>query len=113
MVLNQRQTKLIKRIIKHYGHTTQFNKCVEELSELIRALVRDDRNNLIEEIADVYIMLDQLMMMCNIPKHVIDQVIDNKIDRTLERIEKEKQHDKKCDHKFVIMCKFDNTNTAK
>ena len=110
MVLNEKQTKLIKRIIKHYGHTTQFNKCVEELSELIRALVRDNKSNLIEEIADVYIMLDQIMVMCNIPEETIDEMINKKIYRTLWRME---EHDKKSEHKCVIMCKFNNTNTTK
>ena len=93
----------LKAIINHYGHTNQFNKAVEELSELIRALVRDDKDNLIEEIADVYIMLEQLLIMCNIPEIVIDYSINKKIERQLERMEND---DQKLNHKCVIKRKF-------
>lgn len=96
-------TEKLKAIINHYGHTTQFNKAVEELSELIRALVRDDKDNLIEEMADVYIMLEQLLIMCDIPEVIMDYSINKKIERTLERVEND---DQKLNHKFVIKCKF-------
>lgn len=93
----------LKPIINHYGHTTQFNKTVEELSELIRALVRDDKDNLIEEMADVYIMLEQLLIICDISDEVIDYLIYQKIERTLERMNKD---DQKCSSKCVISNKF-------
>ena len=96
-------TEKLKTIINHYGHTNQFNKAVEELSELIRALVRDDKDNLIEEMADVYIMLEQLLIMCDIPEVIMDYSINQKIERTLERMEND---DQKLNHKFVIKCKF-------
>lgn len=96
-------TEKLKAIINHYGHTNQFNKAVEELSELIRAIVRDDKDNLIEEMADVYIMLEQLLIMCDIPEVIMDYSINQKIERTLERMEND---DQKLNHKFVIKCKF-------
>lgn len=96
-------TEKLKTIINHYGHTNQFNKAVEELSELIRALVRDDKDNLIEEMADVYIMLEQLLIMCDIPEIVIDYSINKKIERQLERMEND---DQKLNHKCVIKRKF-------
>ena len=93
----------LKAIINHYGHTNQFNKAVEELSELIRAIVRDDKDNVIEEMADVYIMLEQLLIMCNIPEVIMDYSINKKIERTVERM---KEDDQKCNCKCVIKCKF-------
>ena len=96
-------TEKCKAIIKHYGHTNQFNKAVEELSELIRAIVRDDKDNLIEEMADVYIMLEQLKIMCGICDGLVDYVIDEKLCRTFERMNED---DQKLNHKFVIKCKF-------
>jgi NTP pyrophosphatase (non-canonical NTP hydrolase) len=108
MIINHNQ---IRKIINHYGHTTQFNKAVEELAELTRALVRDDRNNVIEEIADVYIMLEQLKIMGGISDDLINYVIDQKLNRTIERIDHE---DQKVNHKCVISCRyFRNPGTGK
>ena len=111
MKLKCEQMKKIHKIINHYGHTTQFNKAVEELAELTRALVRDDRNNVIEEIADVYIMLEQLKIMGGISDDLINYVIDQKLNRTIERMNHE---DKKVNHKCVISCRyFRNPGTGK
>ena len=55
--------KILRAAIAHYGKGPQRDKAIEELSELIRALARCDRNNISEEMADVRIMLDQLEIM--------------------------------------------------
>lgn len=55
-----RQRERLKKIIEHYGEETQVRKAAEEFAELIRALMRGDRDNIAEEMADCRIMLDQL-----------------------------------------------------
>ena len=55
-----RQRERLKKIIEHYGEEAQVKKAAEEFAELIRALMRGDRDNIAEEMADCRIMLDQL-----------------------------------------------------
>ena len=58
------RTSILTAAIGYYGRTSQHFKAIEELSELIRALVRmNDPDNIAEEMADVRIMLDQLEIM--------------------------------------------------
>lgn len=58
--------KLLGEAIAHWGPAHQAEKAVEELAELIRAVARDDVDNIAEEIADVRIMIDQLEMIYGI-----------------------------------------------
>lgn len=82
-------------IANHYGLNDQFKKTIEELHELETeinvALYNDcaNINELAEEIADVYNMLEQLEFLLNIKTAVIAQK-NYKIDRTLQRIAEEK-----------------------
>ena len=55
-----RQRERLKKIIEHYGEEAQIKKAAEEFAELIRALMREDMENITEEMADARIMLDQL-----------------------------------------------------
>ena len=60
-----------KKAIDTYGAAHQQLKAVEELSELIQAVMRaleGDKHNVEEEIADVEIMLTQLKIMYNMAK---------------------------------------------
>lgn len=77
-----------------YGNTAQKVKAIEELSELIKALSKDllkegipkeNRLNIIDEIADVNIMITQLIIMFDCKKEVLDR-IDYKIKRMIERV---------------------------
>lgn len=83
------------QIIAHYGYKHQKAKTIEELSELEKELVRDingqgDREHIAEEMADVYIMLAQLMLIYgNRPE--VARVVGEKIGRTLERVELERE----------------------
>ena len=52
--------RILREAIEHFGREAQRDKAVEEMAELIRALVRDDADNIAEEMADVRIMLGQL-----------------------------------------------------
>lgn len=91
----------IDSIIQNSFYDVQIDKAIEELSELIRAISRyrmfhgitiepikerKEMINLKEEIADVYIMLEQIIRMNNISENEIKKIMREKIDRTLERL---------------------------
>lgn len=92
-VLAKREEKRIERtqtyikLFKKYSETAQLVVAIEELSELQKELCKDlrgkgKRENIIEEIADVSIMLEQLYLIYNIEDCEIDEMIDKKIERT-------------------------------
>ena len=74
------------KIIEKNGIDAQKKKCAEECSELIRALMRDDRNNVREEIADVLITATQMIMAYGINDDELQTIINNKEYRTLVRL---------------------------
>ena len=83
----------IKSIADHYGLELQKGKAIEELAELIQILAKGDfeenskdTSQLIEEVADVEIMLDQLKYLLSIPEPALDSVKEYKITRTVAAI---------------------------
>ena len=81
-------------IINTYGTKNQEDKAIEELAELQQAILkhREYRNyetekNIIDEIADVHIMLEQLKIIYSCHKEV-DERVDYKIERQIKRIKK-------------------------
>lgn len=89
---------IIRRAISTYGDTMQLTVAIEELSELqkelckaIRVYNTEDVNNyvdnIIEEIADVEIMLSQLKVIFAIRDEEIERVKDFKLTRLEARIE--------------------------
>ena len=81
----QRNRSLLS-IIDHYGSENQIEKCKEELGELIEAINEQNRDHVIEEMADVLIMCKQLELMAEATDEV-QAMIDYKILRTLGRME--------------------------
>lgn len=96
--------KDIFEIANYYGYESQSNQLIEELSELTQAICKKKRvankfstydemeeanDNLIEEIADVEIMLTQIKYLLGINEQYIDTIKEMKIKRTAQRIEKE------------------------
>ena len=95
----------IKRIADTYGYDAQSRQCIEEMAELTQAINKFWRKDLkcgklttlevpsgspqelsiIEEIADVQIMLWQMAYLLNAD---VIPIIEQKLDRQLERIEK-------------------------
>lgn len=60
--------EIYQEAIKTWGPDMQIDMCVEEMAELIQALIKfkrgkGDLNNIAEEIADVSIMLEQMAMV--------------------------------------------------
>ena len=71
----------IQKIADYYGLDNQLNKTIEECAELIQALVKlESRENTIEEIADVQIMLKQMLYLLDCEKEV-EKVMEYKINR--------------------------------
>lgn len=89
------QPDIIKKAISHYGMSAQTLMAVEEMSELTQALCKDfreidgARENIVEEMADVYIMLAQLEIIFEAQNDLYEIV-----DRKLERLEKRMETDK-------------------
>lgn len=87
---------------KYYGYEAQSNQLVEECAELIQAVSKYRRargkgqvttekeqmalDNLVEEIADVEIMLEQIKHLLQIPEEDIQAIKLFKVNRTKERI---------------------------
>ena len=83
----------IKSIADHYGLELQKEKAIEELAELIQILAKGDfegnskdTSRLIEEVADVEIMLEQLKYLLSIPEPALESVKEYKILRTVAAI---------------------------
>ena len=74
-------------IATHYGLEHQQGKCKEELGELIEAIDSLDERAIIEEVADVEIMISQIKYLRDIPDEQVDVVKKYKIQRQLQRIE--------------------------
>lgn len=85
----------IEKIALHYGFTSQSRQTIEEMAELTVALSKMHReyniehfNNLVEELADVQIMLNQMIYLTS-SRNDIEKIMQEKIQRQLDRIEKE------------------------
>ena len=83
-----------KKLLNKHGIVQQGFKACEELGELIRAISRTivlevngvvNTCNLVEEIADVRIMIEQLMLHYDIWEGDVEKTIDLKIERQMER----------------------------
>ena len=73
-MIEEERNKILVRAIATYGEESQINMAIEEMAELTKALCKYKRadatcekdaaiGNIIEEMADVNIMLDQLKIM--------------------------------------------------
>lgn len=84
--------KIIVESIQHYGKNNQSTVCMEECAELIQAISKAkrgkiNRNNMIEEIADVLICIEMLKQMYMISDEKINKWIEKKQAREAERME--------------------------
>lgn len=86
------QLRHLNAIVEIYGADHQQDKVIEECSELIQAICKykeclDHVENIVDEIADVEIMLNQLKIIFECFGEV-EERIEFKINRQLERIAK-------------------------
>ena len=84
----------IKTIADHYGIKKQLRQLAEECSELAVEASHSARKGttvkIIEEIADVLIMMEQVIYLAKIDKCDIEDCINYKLDRQMKRIKEEK-----------------------
>ena len=95
----------IQYIADHYGYEPQSRQLIEELSELIQAVCKHNRafdgkqlsessgctekDAIIEEMADVTIMMCQIQHILGIGNLDLDSKIEQKLNRQIERIKNE------------------------
>ena len=88
---NDTKSKLNK-IFNYYGRKGQEYKLVEEMAELTQAVIKNDRKNIVEEMADVQIVLMQLRLNLNSSESKeFVKLFNEKIERQIKRIEKSKK----------------------
>ena len=97
------ESEIIEKAIKQYGSHNQMLKCIEECNELSRAISRilielssgegatskESQDNLYEELADVEIMLAQVIKMFDCSDEVQIEMT-RKLQRLKERLENDK-----------------------
>jgi hypothetical protein len=82
---------VIQKAIDTYGEDAQLWMVIEEMSELSKEICKFKRGKdnffeIADEMADVYIMLEQLKRLCAVPQDLIQQRIDFKFDRLRKRL---------------------------
>lgn len=88
------KNKILKKAISIFGEPLQHVIAMEECSELIKEIskgLRGEGNeiSMVEEIADVLIMIDQLKLMHHISDKEIEDEIEFKLLRINGRLQKE------------------------
>ena len=92
--MSEAEKRKLLFIINTYGIHSQQDIAIEEMSELQKAILKHRRNpseemrkDIIDEIADVSIMIEQLKIIYSCSKEV-DERMDYKINRQIKRIKK-------------------------
>lgn len=85
---------ILKKAIETYGTDMQLNVAVEEFAELTKEICKHKRGNdnteaIVEEMADCYIMLEQMTMIFGLGSTVIADAINNKVKRLKKRLGRE------------------------
>lgn len=78
--------EVLKQAIETYGAEAQLNVAIEEFAELTKEICKhkrymDNTKAIIEEMADCYIMLEQMKMIFGLCSTVIPDAMDKKIKR--------------------------------
>ena len=77
-------------IFNTYGKSHQVSKLLEEVGEFIETVINEDKENMVQEMADCMVMLKQFQYYYGITDEEIIKVMKEKIDRQLERIKEGK-----------------------
>ena len=89
----------LQMIADHYGIKKQLRQLAEECSELAVEASHSARKGttvkIIEEMADVEIMIEQIIYLAKIDKCDIEDCINYKLDRQIKRIKEEKDEREK------------------
>ena len=108
-MLTEAMEKKCLEIARYYGFDAQTNQLIEECAELIQAInkykrqflrgqpVRESgdgktpRDMIVEEIADVEVMLCQIKYLLHITDLEVEDIVENKIERTMMRMEESRR----------------------
>lgn len=89
--------EVLNKAIKKYGETHQILVAVEEMQELSKELLKyanrgaDNREAIIEELADCYITLQQIRIIFDFNGIFTNEAIYNKLKRLEKRMNEEKK----------------------
>ena len=78
-------------IINTYGKSHQVSKLLEEVGELIETIMNEDKENMVQELADCMVLLEQFKLYYDISSEEITRIFWSKVYRQLDRIEKEQE----------------------
>lgn len=89
----------LEKAIETYGKDMQLTVAIEEFSELIKEICKykrgsDNRDNIIEEMADCYIMLRQLEIIFGIDSEEIYSQYNQKLERLKKRLAERNENGK-------------------
>lgn len=76
-------------IFNTYGKSHQVSKLLEEVGEFIETVINEDKENMVQEIADCMVMLKQFQYYYGIEDKEIEEVMKYKVERTIKRMENE------------------------
>lgn len=91
MEFNTNQINVMIDALEHYGNNSQVDIAIEEMSELIKELLKnrrgeENRSMIADEMADLYIMLEQLKFIFGINETELKVNAEFKIQRLKNRI---------------------------
>ena len=91
MKFTEEQKKIMIKALSRFGVDAQDDIAIEEMSELTKAIIKNRRyknfetyENLCEELADVFIMMEQILM--SLDKDRVQSYINSKLERLNERL---------------------------
>lgn len=79
----------LEYIYKYYGKAIQGDKLLEEAQEVVDAVNSGDIENLHEEVADLMLLIDQLISIYKLDTYKIHDYMIFKLNRTIRRIDEE------------------------
>ena len=91
---------ILTKFAEHYGFEHQKLKLIEEMAELTQALLKGNIESIVEEMADVEILLDQIRYLIfsssegDLLFNTFKAAIDYKTKRQEARIQEEKRNGK-------------------
>lgn len=90
--------QVIQSMIDKYGENSQIDVAIEEMSELVKELIKykrskvysreranSNREHVVEELGDVLFMMEYLKKIFNISESEVNRIIADKAIRTKER----------------------------
>ena len=88
-------TTILEKAIATYGKDMQLNVAIEEFSELTKEICKHKRGadnpaSIIEEMADCYIMLEEMQIIFGLSGETVADEIIRKVDRLEKRLEEKK-----------------------